>query len=83
MSMVHKEVELGEKGRVVIPQEVRKALGAAPGDRLVFTLEDGIITVTTRARLVKNLRGKYHLPNRNLTEELSQERAQEADGKTW
>ena len=37
------------KGQVTIPKEVRKVLGIAPGDRVTFVCEDGIVKVVNSA----------------------------------
>jgi AbrB family looped-hinge helix DNA binding protein len=77
-----KEVELGDKGRVVIPLEIRKKLEVEPGDKIMFIEVDGEIVLTTRARVVKRLRGRFKTPGRSLTDELLQERREEAANST-
>ncbi len=37
------ETTITKKGQVTIPREVREKLGLKPGDRIVFTVEDGRI----------------------------------------
>jgi AbrB family looped-hinge helix DNA binding protein len=45
-------VKLSENGRILIPLQLRRALGVKPGDRLVLEVKDGTMRVSTRlARL--------------------------------
>ena len=74
-------VQLGERGRIVLPAAVRKLLGAKEGDKLVLTVEeDGSIQMLSVRQQVSRMRGVMaHLsPKRKLVEELLQERRQEA-----
>ena len=32
---------IGTKGQITVPQEIRKRLGLAPGDRVEFVVEEG------------------------------------------
>ncbi len=63
------EVELKEKGRIVIPARIRKSLGLQPGDKLMVEVLRGEIkfkpTVTVR---VKDLRGVAKIENVDLQE---------------
>lgn len=77
-------MELGENGRVVIPKEVRQTLGLQTGDKVTFIVEGGEVRLTTRAALVKKLSGSFALNDgRNLTQELLDERREEAGRKGW
>lgn len=84
MSAMTKEVELGAKGRVVIPQEIREVLNVKPGDKLLFVEENGEIKLTTRRAIISSLRGAFKLPDgRSLSEELLAERRAEAEARGW
>ena len=75
-------VLLGEKGRVVLPAEVREGLGVEIGDRLLVALEpDGTARLTPVRVAVARARGLFaHLaPERSLVEELLEERRREAE----
>ncbi len=37
---------VSEKGQVTIPNEIRKALGIRPKDKIRFTLDDGAVRLT-------------------------------------
>lgn len=77
-------MELGENGRVVIPKEVRQTLGVKTGDEVTFIVENGEVKLTTRAALVKKLSGSFATPDQhNLTQELLEERREEAGRKGW
>lgn len=78
--MSHKTVRMGDRGRLVIPGEVRKRLGLAPGDRLLLSDEDGEIRLQPLAGRIGELRGAYAdlAPDRSLADELVAERRAEA-----
>ncbi len=77
-------MELGENGRVVIPKEVRKTLGIGAGDKVTFIVDNGEVKLTTRAALVKKLSGSFaQKDGRNFSQELLDERREEAERKGW
>ncbi|HEX3900932.1 MAG TPA: AbrB/MazE/SpoVT family DNA-binding domain-containing protein [Mycobacteriales bacterium] len=67
---------LGQQGRVVIPAEVRAALGLKPGDRLHLHVAGHRLTLERPEDAVKELRGlASNVPrNRSLVDELLAER---------
>ena len=72
---------MGEKGRVVIPAEIRKALGMDAGGTLDLRVEDGelrISTLRSRIRRVQERARKIIPPGVSLSEELSAERREAA-----
>jgi AbrB family looped-hinge helix DNA binding protein len=84
MDRFSKTMELGENGRVVIPKEIRQRLGLRTGDKVTFIVEGGEVKLTTRAALVKKLSGSFAQDDgRNLTQELLDERHEEAERKGW
>ena len=55
--MVEVHMKLNENGRVVIPSEMRSALGIEPGDELVMRIEDDELRIAAlTAELVESLR---------------------------
>ena len=75
------KVKLGSGGRIVIPAQYRKALHLKPGDELVISLRDGEVRLSTRREAIKRAQARIsrQLPtDRDLAEELIQERRQEA-----
>jgi AbrB family looped-hinge helix DNA binding protein len=77
----HYTVRLGVKGRLVLPAEVRRALHLSRGDRLLLTVEpDGALRLKSARQVASELRGLFaqRSPERLLSEELIQERRDEA-----
>ena len=74
-------VTVAERGRLVLPAEVRERLQIHDGDRLALVVEgDGTIRLQTWDVLAKSLLGAYkHLsPGRRAVDELIKERRREA-----
>ncbi|MGA2569996.1 MAG: AbrB/MazE/SpoVT family DNA-binding domain-containing protein [Terracidiphilus sp.] len=72
---------LSEKGRVVIPANIREALGMAVGDALDLRVvgdEVRIATLRSRIRRVQERARKIIPPGVSLSEELSAERREAA-----
>lgn len=76
-------VVLGQQGRLVIPAEVRSALGLTPGERLRLRTEGGRLVLERPGDAVSELRGlAAAVPrSRSLVEELLAERRAEALGE--
>ena len=63
---------VSSKGKVVIPQEVREALGIQPGDELDFTVDEGgVMVVRVAGRIpLERLKGAWKKPeDPHLTDE--------------
>ena len=74
-------VTVAERGRLVLPAEVRERLQIHDGDRLALVVEaDGTIRLQTWEVLAQTLLGAYkHLsPGRRAVDELIKERRREA-----
>lgn len=72
---------VGDRGRLVLPVEVRERLNIRTGDRLTLRLDpDGTIRLQTGAVFARSLVGAFtHLaPGRLLSDELIAERRREA-----
>ena len=69
-------VVLGKQGRLVIPAEVRAALGLAPGDQLHLHVSGSRLTLERPQDAVNELRAlaKDVLKSRSLVDELLAER---------
>ena len=74
-------VTMADRGRVVLPSEVRERLRIKKGDRLTLRVApNGTITLQTAAAFARSLRGvfKHLAPGRSLSDELIAERRIEA-----
>jgi AbrB family looped-hinge helix DNA binding protein len=74
-------IELGDRGRLVLPADVRRRLGLEEGERLILTVEsDGDLRLVSLREQVRRLRGllKDVAPGRDLAGELIEERREEA-----
>jgi AbrB family looped-hinge helix DNA binding protein len=70
-------IQVGEKGRIVIPAEIREALGIKVGDIVEMRLEDHELRISTkraRIRRAQERARKYIPAGVLLSEELSAER---------
>ena len=75
------DVRLGERGRVVLPAELRRRAGLHEGDELVLVYSDGVIRIATRAELAAAGRGAFASAGqaRDLVGELLADRRREAE----
>lgn len=73
-------VVMGKQGRLVVPSELRAALGLGPGDRLQVSLEGKRLVLTRPGDALEELRGLLDgVPSgRDLVAELIAERRAEA-----
>jgi AbrB family looped-hinge helix DNA binding protein len=74
-------VTLGERGRLVLPAQLRRRLDLQPGDRLILTVEpEGDLRVVTARTQARRLLSLYRdlAPGRSLAQELIAERREEA-----
>jgi|YNPBryunderm2012_1023409.scaffolds.fasta_scaffold10001_3 AbrB family looped-hinge helix DNA binding protein len=82
--VVQQAVQLGVKGRLVLPAGVRKALQLQEGDRLLLRLRnDGVIELAKAKEVVLGSKGLLQrlypaLKGKTLAQELIQERRREA-----
>lgn len=72
-------LRLGDRGRLVLPAEVRRALGFSAGDELVARLDGDGVRIVSRRQLARQARGllKTSEGQRDLVAELLAERRQE------
>lgn len=74
-------VQLGDRGRLVLPAEIRKRLKLREGDALIVTVQpDGSLRLTSPDQIVRETRGVYRTRagRRSLVDELIAERRAEA-----
>ena len=72
---------VGERGRFVVPAEVRRRLHLGPGDLLVIDVTDDTFVVRKAADVAHGFRGYLRglAPDRDLASELIAERREEAE----
>ncbi len=78
---LHARIQVGAKGRLVIPAEMRKALGIDEGTKLDLHYEDNelrISTMQSRLRRAQERIREVIPPGVSLSEELSAERREAA-----
>ena len=74
-------ITLGERGRLVLPAQLRHRLGLHPGDRLIVTVDaQGDLRVVSAREQARRLCGIYQdlARGRSLADELIAERREEA-----
>jgi AbrB family looped-hinge helix DNA binding protein len=82
--MAHAEafpIHLGDRGRLVLPAEIRKRLSLRQGDQLLISVElDGSLRLTNAQQAVRETRGLYRgrARHRSLVDELIADRRREA-----
>ena len=69
---------MGDRGRVVIPQEIREAQGLNPGDRLVIFQDEKGMTMMTLNQLRDKVRADFKKSDVSLVDELIADRRAEA-----
>lgn len=74
-------VRLGERGRLVLPAELRKRAGLREGQELLVSYADGVLRLVTREELARAGRGMFADAGqgRDLVSELIAERRSEAE----
>jgi len=75
-------VRIGERGRLVLPAELRRRAGFEEGQELVLSYDNGVLRLATREQLARAGRGMFaHAgSDRDLISELIAERRREARG---
>jgi len=74
-------VEVGPKGRVVIPAGIRRELGITEGSQLVAVVEEGGVLLLPRDEVKRRLRAIFAGVEDSLASELIAERRREADSE--
>jgi AbrB family looped-hinge helix DNA binding protein len=80
--MNNTRVRIAEGGRIVIPAEVRQALGLQIGDEVLLQLHDGeirLITLREALRHAQDLVRQTIPASSSLADELIAERREESD----
>jgi len=72
---------IGAGGRIVIPAEFRREIGAGIGEEVILRIVDGEIHILTRSQAIRKAQAlvRKSVPkNRSLVKELLSERRKEA-----
>lgn len=75
------ELSMQENGRVILPSELRRALGLQKGDRVVIEAEGDRITLTTaqlRRKRAQAIARRYARPGVSVVDEFLAEKQAEA-----
>jgi AbrB family looped-hinge helix DNA binding protein len=73
--------QVGEKGRIVIPAEIREAMGIGVGDSIELRLKDDELHISTREARLRRVQERARRlipPGVSLADELLAERREEA-----
>lgn len=73
---------IGAGGRIVIPHEIREALGVQEGDDVLLEVDEHglhVRSVRHAVRRVQQMVAKYVKPGRSLSAELITERRKDAE----
>jgi AbrB family looped-hinge helix DNA binding protein len=81
MALMRYTVQLGERGRLVLPAVLRRALGLDEGSQLVLEVEGETVRLMKAADVANAARGLYQrdASERDLVDELLAERRAEAE----
>jgi AbrB family looped-hinge helix DNA binding protein len=79
LSHIEYSVRMGDRGRLVLPAELRHALGISAGDELLARLDGDGVRIVSRRQLARQARGLLRATEeqRDLVAELLAERRQE------
>lgn len=75
---------LSENGRIVIPSQIREAMGISAGEPVLMELEDGILRVESHRRRIRRIQEEFrkHVPIKPgemlMSDQLIAERREEA-----
>ena len=75
------QTQLSKEGRVLIPAELRKALGLVADEPLNIYAVDGEIRIVSRVHAIRQMQkrmAKYVKPGKSVVDELIRERREEA-----
>jgi AbrB family looped-hinge helix DNA binding protein len=79
--MKQDRVKLGQGGRIVIPADLRTALGVGEGDELILIEDDGAVVLTTAKaqwRKVQQKLAALKKPGESVVDDFIAERRAEA-----
>jgi len=75
-------VEVGPKGRIVIPAALRRQLGLEEGNQLTALAEGGAVVLLPRGEVKARLRSMFADVGVSMADELARERRAEAKAES-
>src|SRR5581483_2737645 len=80
-SPIRAKTRLSANGRLVIPADIREALGAQPGDPILLEVQDGVLRIETYPTMIARIQKEFAqlIPRGvSLADELIADRRAEA-----
>jgi AbrB family looped-hinge helix DNA binding protein len=83
-SVLQGRSRLSENGRIVIPAQIREAMGISAGEPVLMELEDGVLRIETHRRRIRRIQEEFrkHIPFQPgemlMSDQLIAERREEA-----
>ena len=71
-------LRMGDRGRIVIPQQIREDQGLNPGDKLVIFSDEKGMTLMTREQLKEKVQANFREYPGSMADELIADRRAEA-----
>jgi AbrB family looped-hinge helix DNA binding protein len=59
MKIVGIQARINENGRIVVPAVIRKGMGLKLGDRVVMSLEDGVLRIEPHRARVRRIQDEF------------------------
>ncbi len=79
MADVRGTARLDDRGRLVLPKELRRRLGLRPGDEVLISEHaDGVLRLESRRLAARALIGSAGSASHSMVEELHEQRRQQA-----
>ena len=79
--ILHASTRLSNNGRIVIPAEIREAMGLKPGETLLLRLEGDVLQIESQQMRIRRIQESLQRlipPGRPLSDELIADRREEA-----
>jgi len=51
--------KVNDNGRIVIPAEIRKAMGLNPGDTVAMTFEEGVLRIESQLARIRRIQAEF------------------------
>jgi AbrB family looped-hinge helix DNA binding protein len=83
-SVLHGKSRVSENGRIVIPAQIREAMGISAGEPVLMELEDGVLRVESHRRRIRRIQEEFrkHVPIKPgemlMSDQLIADRREEA-----